>query len=363
MILFDKTFSTNDIENIYYSAPDGYEFDTITQLRRMADNRSYMFAVTGRCQKARAVIKVAVRRPRILLAGMYGNEELLLQPHGEIYSYDSSVTTDPAPANSTGEANAGSNNNILLRPGVVLDGVLLLGEDEFGFSPAPIAGYANQKVGRMDPDPLGADTGMLAEAFAYYSDPDHNDNATVGGTDDDGDDGPGGGPPGDGPPGKDKDKGGNGGGGAITENILNLGPNESIEIAGGHYYLERLYVGPNSTLNLTGNSSDPVVFFLTGEVDIKPNSEVVTASGKPTDFLLFSNSDDDIKLFPNGDFEGLIYAPYADINLQPNSAVRGLVFGNNLTLNPGSESFIDTCLLDVLTAPYVEVTQWRHVVN
>lgn len=327
---------TEEVETVSYSAPSGYDFDTITSLHRLADMSSYSMTVTGRCKRARAVIEVSFQRPAVFSAGVFGDELLRLQPHIELYSYDSRITISPTVASSTGDANVGSNGNIIVRPGVVLDGVFMLGEDEFGMSPSPISGYENQFVGPIPDDPLGVNTGMLSKTFAYYSDPANNDNATTVDA---------------------------GGGGGIVDNVLYLGPNESTTIAGGQYYLESICIGPDSSLELDATADDPVVFYLSGEADFMPQSSIVVSSGKPTAFYLFSNSSENIKLYPQNDFMGMIYAPEAYVDLQPHNTARGVFFAKKLVVLPWAESFLDTALLSKFRAPYVEIFQWRHVIE
>ena len=116
-------------------------------------------------------------------------------------------------------------------------------------------------------------------------------------------------------------------------------------------------------MELDGTADDPVVFYLSGEADFKPKSDVVTTSGTPTAFFLLSNSSEEIKIFPKNHFMGFLYAPNAPVTVQPNSSSRGVFFAKQLVVKPGGEAFIDTSLLDMILANHVEVTQWRHVIE
>ena len=88
---------------------------------------------------------------------------------------------------------------------------------------------------------------------------------------------------------------------------------------------------------------EPVNLYLLrpGEVVARPMRS--TLSGKPTDFRIFSNSADDIKLLPNHDFRGFVYAPYADATIQPNGDFLGAVWSEDTILAPGGgASYVDT---------------------
>lgn len=320
---------TGEVESVSYTAPTGYEFDTITEITPLADAVTYTAVVTGRHMNSRAIIEVGFQRPLLLASGAFGNVDLQLQPNIELYSYDSRVTSSPTAANSTGKANAGSNKNITVRPGVVLDGVFVLGEDEFGYPASPISGYENQSIGRIDPDPLGADAGALDDAATYYSDPVHNDNSSVG----------------------------------ITNNLLSIGSGETVTLTGGHYYFEDIAISSGGTLNIDGSTVDPIVIFLNGPMESKPNSAIITSTGAPTELFIFSTSNQDVKLYPNNNFEGMIYAPEAYLDIHPNNTARGVFFAKDLLILPGAESFIDTATLGTFRAPYVEIVQWRHVID
>lgn len=318
-----------DVISVNYTAPEGYFFEPVTEIRRMPDEESFVFRVTADVDGARSSIEAAVQRGTILKQGAFGNALMQLQPNIEFYSYDSSVTTTPATADSTGEASSGSNEEIVVRPNVVLDGIFLLGKSPEGNRPDEVDGYENKLVDRMNPDPLGMEDGMLASAMEFYSDPANNDNESVG----------------------------------IEDNSINLGSHSSITLPGGRYYLENLSTGPHTEIIADGTFEDPVIIFSGGNIDIGSGCNITTSSGRPTDLLIFSSSSENIKINPNGNFHGLVYAPLAELEFQPNNALYGVFFANELTVRPGSASFFDTSLLSRLHAPYVELRQWRHLIE
>ena len=321
---------SNAIETVAYSAPAGYDFGTVTTLSRLPDGYGYMFTVTGHYENAKVVIEASAVRPRMFRnLGIFGDQELQLQPNIEVYSYDSRVILNPVVTDSTGEANSGSNESIVLRPGAVLDGLLFLGEDILGVPPPSPAGADAISVGRIEPDPLGAVGGPLAAGFAHYSQAANNDNATAG----------------------------------IAGNAINVGNGDTMTLSGGHYYLTDLYLATGSTLEIDASPDDPVIIYLHGPFRSQPNNVINYAAGRPSNFFIFCDTTDELRIQPNNDFRGFVYAPYADLKLQPNGELHGVFWGDTALLQPGNVIYIDVSLLDQFRAKYVCLYQWRQIVN
>jgi len=319
---------SSPVEAVNYTAPAGYDFDPVTELLALPDNDAYAFVVTGRHENARVPIEVSVTRPRLMRAiGVFGDDKLSLQPKVEIYSYRSSVMLNPDAADSTGEANAGSNSEITIRPGAVIDGTIILGEDWSGQPPAVPSGYPSEEVGPINPDPLGAIGGALADGFAYYQNPANNDNLAAG----------------------------------IVGNEIDISPGSTLTLPGGHYYLTDVYMPPNSTLIVDATPTNPAIIYLNGQMRIQPKSVINFSAGQPSNFFVFSNSSDDVLIQPNGAFYGFVYAPYAELDLQPNGAIHGIYWGKETLIQPGNQIFIDIDLLDQFRAGSVIVEQWRRI--
>jgi hypothetical protein len=320
---------TNEIETVYYPAPEGYTFDPITQLKGLADGASAFFTVTGKCGRARVAIEATVTRPRLLQsAGIFGNQYLKTQPGGAIYSYKSNEKKYPVPADSTGEANIGSNEEFHIPSDITLDGKLLVGEDETGLNPSTPDEYESLDTGRMDPDPFGMDDGLLADAFAYYSLPGNNDNGLVA---------------------------------DISNDRLKIGPHDTVILNGGNYYLTDLYIAAGGTLIANTSGTNPVTIYLNGSMTAQPNSEINVTNGLPSQFYIFSNSTDPIDVQPNGDFSGFVYAPKAPLTIKPNGNINGVFWGNEADIQPGNDIFIDVSLLDKFRSTQVKLVQWKEI--
>lgn len=321
---------TNPVHQVSYPPPAGYTFEEVRTLYMLPNTSWYAFTVTGRTENAVAIIEATVRRPRLLSdLGIFGDLLLNAQPNVHIYSYNSDILLNPTPADSTGQANIGSNQSIIFRPGVILDGLITLGAALNGFVPSPPAGYDFVSVGRVDPDPLGAIGGPLAAAFAYYSVAANNNNAAAG----------------------------------IVGNRINLGPGSTLTLPPGKYYLTDIYMPANSTLNVPSSPTNPTVIYLDGQCRIQPNANINISAGQPSNFYIFSNEDDEVKIQPNGDFRAFVYAPYAPLDLQPNGAIHGIFWGKTVYLLPGNDIFVDVSMLDDFLATQVILEQWRRIIR
>ena len=317
---------TNLGESVNFTAPPGYSFDPVTHINLLPNHRWMTFTVTGRYQNAKAVLEATVARPRLLKnAGIFGDVFLDMQPNGEIFSYDSRDLPFPLRDDSTGEANVGSNHGINIQPGVSIDGLVFLGDDQLM---VPV-GYEYEYTGPIEKDPLGALNGPLATAFTKYSDAANNNNSDAG----------------------------------IVNNRLRLGPGDIFTLPGGNYYLTELYMPANSTLIANGTPGNPVVIYLHGEMKVQPNAAINTTNGLPSNLFIFSNDTEPLTVQPNGDFRAFVYAPYASVNVQPNVSAYGVFWGKDVTLKPNIDIFIDISLLDRFLSSSVELVEWRQIVD
>ncbi|NCC53001.1 MAG: hypothetical protein EOM20_17560 [Spartobacteria bacterium] len=322
---------TADVVNVTYTAPDGYDFEPINAIIRIADGKSSYFVVTGASDNARCVIEATVERPRLMAAtGIFGNESVRMQPNGEVYSYSSAELANPTPADSTGQANIGSNVDVTMQNHNVVDGVIMLGEDPSGSPPPPPGGYDSVEVGYINPDPLGAIDGALADGFAYYSIAANNDNATAS---------------------------------FIKNNKISTKAKEVADLYPGVYYLTDINLAAKSVLNVLGTPDDPVVIYLHGALTIQPNSDINVSAGLPSNFFIFCDTTDEMRIQPNNDFAAFLYAPYGSIRLQPNNDLKGVFWANDVRCQPNNDIYLDTSLLDNFMAARVKLVQWRIVTD
>ena len=320
---------TSMVEMVNYAAPDGFEFSTIHVIKKVPDSEYSIFSVTGYYSKAEVSLEATITRPQLMQnAGIFGNEQLKVQPSGSLYSYDSREVVYPVPGDSTGQANIGSNEDIQIPNDIVLDGQLFIGSDESGTTATAPVGYDSKETGWVNPDPFGMNDGWLAEAFLFYSMAGNNDNIQVP---------------------------------EIKNGALKTKPGDDITFSGGNYYLDSLYIAAGSTLTIDTSAENPVTIYLNGKMTAQPNSLINVTNGLPSDFYIFSNSTDPISIQPNSDFGAFVYAPNADVNVQPNGDLHGVFWGNEVALQPGNDIYIDISLLDKFRSTQIQLVQWKQV--
>ncbi len=318
--------------NLNILPPAGFFFDPVTQIQRLSDSNLYAYSVSGRGgpvgtpgHRAQVTIEAGVRQDNALSIGIFGILDLRLQPNVSIYSYDSRTTPNPTPASSTGLASVGSNESISIQPNVHLDGTVALGANSAG-SPAGCAGcgpYNAQEMGHIPPDPLGAVGGSLAAKFTAAAA--NNDNASSSNIN--------------------------------AARLFRIPNNGSATLTSGDYYLSEMELRGDLVVDAT---EGPVNIYLTGEIKSWPNNDI-NVIGNPTDFRIYSNSNQDIVLLPRNDFRGFVYAPYAHVQMQPNGALHGAVWSKSVRLQPGGNVFIDTAILNAYKTTRLTFVSWKQI--
>lgn len=320
---------------VNYAAPTGYYFTPVTTLVRTSEggNPTYEFAVQGKFSNAEARIEATFQRKPALSAGVFASTYMSSLPRVKIYSYYSDRVANPSETDSTGEADTGSNELVSLDPGSLIDGDVLLGQDEYGVDGSleitgtvTINGESDPLGERIDPDPMGVTGGDLAAQFTAVAASNNNASAI--------------------PP-------------IPASRILNIGSHSLQVLPPGNYYLSSIDMGPDSELRIN-NTSGVVNIYMTGAAKLGPNADVNVA-GSPTAFSLYSNSSQDIKIQPRGSFRGLIYAPNATVLLQPNGSFYGAIWGDSVDLRPGGNVFIDMSLINSRLSKKIRLLTWKEV--
>ncbi|MBN1827611.1 MAG: hypothetical protein JW884_00495 [Deltaproteobacteria bacterium] len=270
--------------------------------------------------------------------GLFADGVVDLKSMSSIYSYDSTTTPNPTPANSTASGDVGSNTEVKAFNNTYIDGDVGLGADTSGNSavftaqgnPGPtVTGTAGISLSRINPDPLGAIGGNLAQQFvaAIVS----NDNAAAGiaGT-------------------------------AVTvKNSLTL----TGKTGGASYYFTNLTLKNGAVLTIDA-SSGPVTIYLSGSLEAK-NGSTINVTGSPCDLSIFSNSTSGIVLKHNGDTKGLIYAPYASVELKNSAQAYGLIWADSIDFKNSAQFFVDTAVMDRHSGGLhtIQVLSWRDLSN
>jgi len=343
--------------SLNYFTPSGFSFTTPTVLTSLGSDH-YSFKVTGHGpNNSEAVIEVvfSAEQKSIFDYGLFTNGLLDLKADAKIYSYDSRETPIPDPINfpdvifpdaSTGEADIGSNTQINTKMDTYIDGNIGLGADSSGSDAiwtdtgTPTVTGTFDTIGRVDPDPLGAnDSDPPSELYNKFIDIiANNDNGTAG----------------DGSP-------------LEGATAIDLGNAETLTLTAGDYYITDIVLRNGSTLTIDA-SSGPVNIYLSGTLDAEEgeleskNGSALNNLSQPTDFSIFSNSSQDITFKHSTAFKGMVYAPNAHVEMKNSAGVYGLIWGNTATINNSGEFYFDEAIKDKYLSPNnytINVLSWK----
>ncbi len=312
------------VDSVHIPAPAGFDTDPLTRIGRTGNPLVYTMRSAGRTRNATTHLEVTFTRQRALDIGIFGHIYARTQPNAEIYSYDSREQLVPSGADdSTGLASVGSNHEVIFQPNTELDGLVLLGDNGFG-TPAIYSGpmgHATEHVGHVDPDPLGVNGGPLAQEFTRVAA--SNQNAAAG----------------------------------ITSNQIRQ--NRSYTLTAGDYYITDAKGGNHRTLTVDATDG-PVNIYLAGGFETWPNWNFVLV-GRPADFRIFSNSSEDIFIRPNTSFAAFVYAPNADVQIQPNHHFYGVIWGNTVRIQPNGPIWVDTSIQDEFLSNRIRFLSWKEI--
>ena len=318
---------SGDTVTVNFTAPSGFSFNPVTTLTKVAGTTNYRFQVTGNAGSGNTTLDVVFMRDPALQYGVFGDEEVDMKSGGHTYSYDSDDTSNPTPSDTTHEGDVGSNEKVIVHNGTDIDGNIGLGEQADGTdgqlaaSGTPIINGSTQDVSRVDPDPLGAVGGSLANDFTTYAA--SNDNAAAG----------------------------------IAGNTISLGNGDTLTLTAGNYYLTDITLNNGANL-IIDPSSGPVNIYLTGGLEAKNGSDI-NISGVPTDFTIYSNSTDNIIFKHSSSFRGTVYAPYAGIEMKNSADAFGILWGKTVDIKNSGEFYFDTALKDKWLSNTVSAVSWK----
>ncbi len=320
---------------VHYTAPTGMTFDTVRQLTQTANTNVYYYTVTGHEPPARCTVEVTFRRNSIFELGLFGDEEFETKAYGSIYMYDSRETTNPVPSDSIGGAVLASNGDFITKQDSFIDGSCQLGATTDGtqgtWTETPtggsdITGEAALPTERIEPDPLGASGGDLAVDFISYSVTNDNPLAI--------------------PP--------------VPNNTnVRIKNGNTVMLPSGNYYIHDLIIDAGCTLDIQATNS-PVTIYLTGQLDAK-NGSIINTLAEPGQLRIFSNSTDDITLFNDGDFYGMIYAPYSDVQIMNSGDFYGTAWAQTLEIKNSGEVYVDAALMDAFPGRKIRILSWKEV--
>ena len=308
-----------------FTVPDDFSF-VLGDITKTGDN-AYSFSSTGNSgHNAQARIRTQCQKGLAINYAAFGDLLVDMKAFSLVYSYDSSVTASPTPGGSTGEADVGSNGTVSVKNDTTVDGDVALGDDGVGneavytFTGTPIiSGEEGADVDRVEPDPLGIVGGEYASKITYYST--NNDNAAAG-----------------------------------VGTSLSLGNGDSITLSAGNYYFTDIELKNGASVNIDATGGQ-VNIWLTGALEAK-NGSSFNVNGLPTDFTIFSNATDNVIFKHGSHFSGLVYAPYATVEMKNSGNLYGAVWAQTVDMKNSAVVYYDTSLRDEYTSNQVVSTGW-----
>ena len=319
------------------ATPAGFSF-VISSISMIGSN-VFTFDSTGSGHgNSRSIIEVAFARDvaNVINYAAFADTLVDAKNSGTTESYDSSspdpLKNDPSDPLflSMGGADIGSNDRLVTHNGTMIDGSGVFGEQSDGSptvdginSNSIFTGTAGVNAGRIDPDPLGINSGGIYDPSTYSA---SNDNALYGvGT--------------------------------------TINTNGSITLfgkpGGANYYFTSIILKNSANLTIDTTLGE-VNIFLEGGLEAKNGStiNVIDSSGnpgKPTDFTIFSNARFDstpperIDFKHGSEFRGLVYAPFADVDMKNSSAVYGAIWANTIDIKNSGTLYYDIALKNKYT--------------
>jgi Tfp pilus assembly protein PilX len=345
---------TNSVALSPFTTPTGFGFSFKAPGLTMLDTNLYTFTSDGTAaNNSNMTITVTCRQKPAITMAAFGDTKMDGKSGGTVESFDSSSSdptkndpTDPS-FQSTHEADIGSNEWLVTHSGVDVDGNGVLGEDAGGAAATDSIADYNDFYGnetpvvdeRIDPDPLGVTSGGEFDPTTYA--PPNNDNCSNA-------------IPGD-PHWTN----------LCNNNELDLGNGDTMILTAGDYYINSgkgLELGNGSTLTIDASAGE-VRIFLDGEGVTAANGSVLNVIGDATDFSVFSNSTVKIDFSNSSAFTGLVYAPFAPVDIKNSGAVTGAIWGSNVDIKNSGNLYYDSALADKFTTKDMELVTWRDVRN
>jgi len=343
-------YDTNSIALSAFTAPSGFGFSFKPPgLTMLATNR-YLFTTEGTgANNSNMAITVTFKRGTPITMAAFGDEKVGLKNSAQVYSYDSR-TSAPATGlgDSTGQGDIGSNEEVETKNSSVIDGDGVFGEFADGsatindiWSTADFTGDAPTNVGRIDPDPLGINAGGEYDPTTYAA---SNDNASA-------------------VPAITTDSIALGGGGNPT--AMTLYGNSG----GANYYVTTIDMKNSTTLTID-TTLGPVRLFMdntsAAAADFKLNNggviQVIPAANADQ-FGFFTNFTGSLDVKHGGDFNGLFYAPHADVIIHNTADLNGAVWGKTVDIRNSGIVNYNTALADRYVTNELSKVSWYDVRN
>jgi hypothetical protein len=303
-------------------------------LTRIAENE-YQFTVRGYGSKnADADIRVTFKNRSALKFGAFGDKGFTAPASSNFYGYDSSVTLTPGGDDGTNSCDIGSNQSVILSDHTEVHGHIGLGRNETldavyhpSGSPEPQIhgeGDAVRFAGRVAPDPLGVSGGVYAQKFSDYRISSDN---------------------------------------GIIPSDLTLETGQSVTLngksGGANYYFTKIELKNGASMSID-TSAGPVHIYLSGELNGKDGT-ITHIGGDPKKFVIFSDTSDPVSLSNASAFYGVIYAPYASLEIYNHAPLYGAILAGSVNVKNSGDFYFDKALKDKYLTRDVVMSSWYDV--
>ena len=181
---FSLPANIGDTATLSYTLPSGFSF-SLSDLTKVADN-AYALTSTGTGpDNAQTSITVRYERGSAITMAAFGDKKMEMKNSATVYSYDGRTSAPPtSPSQSTHQGDIGSNEWLVTKNSSFIDGDGVNGEKADGSAttnsihdPSEFYGTAPLDAGgRIDPDPLGINSGGEYDPSTYAA---SNDNASA----------------------------------------------------------------------------------------------------------------------------------------------------------------------------------------
>jgi hypothetical protein len=303
-------------------------------LTRVAEN-DYQFTARGYGSKnADADIRVTFKNRSAFRFGAFGDKGYTAPAFSNFYGYDSTVTLTPIGDDGTNSFDIGSNQSVNLSDHTEVHGHIGLGGNETidavyhpSGSPEPQIhgeGDAVRFAGRVVPDPLGVSGGVYAQKFSDYRS--SNDNG-------------------------------------IIPSDLTLETGHTVTLSGkpggANYYFTKIELKNGAAISID-TSAGPVHIYLSGELNGKYGT-ITHDGGDPKKFAIFSDTADTVSLSNSSALYGIIYAPYAGLEIYNHAALYGAVLAGTVDVKNSGDFYFDRSLKDKYLTQDVVMESWYDV--
>ncbi len=303
-------------------------------LTRIAENE-YQFTARGYgSRNADADIRVTFKNRSAVKFGAFGDKGFTAPAFSNFYGYDSTVTLNPGGDDGTNSCDIGSNQSVNLSDNTQVYGHIGLGSNGTtdavynpSGSPEPQIhgqGDAVRAVGRVVPDPLGVSAGVYAQKFNNCRI--SNDN------------------------------------GIIPSNLV-LETGQAVTLSGkpggANYYFMNIEMQNGAAMTID-TSAGPVNIYISGELNGR-NGTITHSGGDPKKFAIFSDTADPVSLSNASAFYGVIYAPYAALEIYNNAALYGAILAGTVEVKNSGDFYFDRALKDKFLTQEVVMSSWFDV--